>query len=169
MHLHYQLRTWQALPWRACQLERNVNIHRLILPQPTVANILDAIIACKIHPLLVRSPIYVAGRPRIQALEIAHACQLAAEKALDYENQGCQLQADVAAFYDNLSVLETTDWLGEPGACFLDCYNTETPACHVGSHTYRVDAHESKLCSSQHSQRMSYWQQNRWCSGQTTN
>jgi len=94
---------------------------RVILPQNAVLSICDAVLANKIHSytdILVPpcDEVFVGARPGTQCADIAFACQLVVEKALDDNSRGALSQSDIGQFYDNLPVLTIAQWLAERGA-----------------------------------------------------
>ena len=96
---------------------------RLISPQPSVMELIDAVLALKLFKFLERSftfapdiPVFVGARPRTQPLDITHTLQSVVEKGLDMESQAALGQQDILQFYDNLPMMKLFQWLLAEGA-----------------------------------------------------
>ena len=89
---------------------------RLILPQGALAEVIDVILAARVHTLIERnlptpSCCFIGGRPRTQPMDIAHTLQCCIEKSLDLRSQGAIAQGDIQQFYDSLPMLKIFEWL----------------------------------------------------------
>lgn len=83
---------------------------RSIMPLGALGDVLDALIARsllgQLDVLWRPMPQFFHGaRPGTQCMDIAHTIQVAVEKMLDVKSVGAVLQADVARYYDSISVL----------------------------------------------------------------
>ena len=88
----------------------------MILPMPARLQVLDALLASKVHRFLDnarfhRNWLWVGGRPKTQPMEIAWLFSQLCEKGLDNRSSGAFSQCDVAAFYDNIDILLVAQWL----------------------------------------------------------
>ena len=83
---------------------------RIVLPLLALANLADFILARRINKFVdaawsFKPHTYVGAVPGTQCLDIAAAVQLGVEKMLDQHSAGWIAQADIARFYDSVSVI----------------------------------------------------------------
>ena len=94
---------------------------RVILPQSAILSLCDAILANRIHGFvdMLVPPcdfVYVGARPGTQCADIAFACHMVIEKALDDSSRNTLGQSDIGQFYDNLLIMSIAEWLAQRGA-----------------------------------------------------
>ena len=94
---------------------------RAILPLCSIWALLDAIAHYFIEPFVKEwapadNRIFVGARPRTQALEVAHACNLVVEKSLDRHSAGAVSQADILKFFDRIQIAQLAQFFVSRGS-----------------------------------------------------
>ena len=89
---------------------------RIVIPLTARAQILDALIAHRLHaalshPRLAVEGFFVGAVPRTQPLDIAFSCAQVVERACDDFSRGALAQFDIHAYYDSLDLLLVVTWL----------------------------------------------------------
>ena len=98
---------------------------RVVLPLQARAQVLDALIAHRLHGYLNedrfrRDFLWVGAVKNSQPLELTWMLSQIIEKSLDNQSQGAVSQSDIAAFYDHQDLLLACDWLLEDAPEILD-------------------------------------------------
>jgi len=110
-------------PWGKTSAKSDVADVRLILPQGTIMTVFDILISQRLLVFLENNfgqilvGAYLGGGKTTQPMEITSALQLAIDKGLDNESDGCIAQSDIQRFFDTLPVLLITLWLVNVGVC----------------------------------------------------
>ena len=89
---------------------------RAILPLLALLNVVDALLALRVHSLVdsVCVPpagVFFGARKGTQVLDIAHAAQLHLQRGGDNFGHAGLAQGDIAAYFDSIRCLHIAHWL----------------------------------------------------------